>query len=487
MMSAPQPAGGRESEASSTDAGAGGVEWIEPVFGTDPSRREELARGEALAIPTETAALSPALRSARPRRGRRLPASQVWAPGRAAPAKWQVRHSATPGTESAIAAAHMSRLSEAISAEREAAASAFAVLHGTLGPGALAALYETLAAERELAIARIVRLGAERAAASMAIATASGTAVARTGRVQDADAASIWTAISPLWRRDDSSRRDATGSAVILARGGPDYGHRTGTEISGWRGPEAKGRANSHRRLVVNAFALLVAMVGVVAYYSSDIWPARARQTPSAAAAAALPSEPAASDRMPADPAQRFAYFHRQAEAGDAAAQYALGVLYAQGDGVAQDYASAATWFRKAAAGGIVNAEDLAALYQRGIASPQDFVVAAYWYRNAAERGVEAAMPMLARLYERGQGVAASPIDAYAWYRAAARRGDAIAGERAAALFTNFDGAEKGRAVMRAAEIVKALHEPREAASGSATLLPGDWIGRSANRDHASN
>ena len=40
------------------------------------------------------------------------------------------------------------------------------------------------------------------------------------------------------------------------------------------------------------------------------------------------------------------------AEAGDAAAQNNLGVLYAEGQGVAQDYAQARTWFEKAAAQG---------------------------------------------------------------------------------------------------------------------------------------
>jgi hypothetical protein len=394
----------------------------------------------------------------------------------------------------AIAVTHINRPDMAISAEREAAASALAALHGSLAAEALAALRETLAAERELAIARIVRLGAERAAASAEIASASGSAVVRATRVQEvSDAASMWTAIALLWRRDDGSRRsirEGTGSALIvapgiLAPGSPDYVRRTGTELSPWRGPEAIGPAKSRRRLVINAFALLVATVGVVTYYASygsDIWMDKARQAPPAVAHGVVAAT-AAADALPSDPAQRVAYFRHRAEAGDAAAQYALGVLYAQGDGVAQDYASAASWFRKAAKGGIVNAQDLAALYERGLMTPQDYVVAAYWYRNAADRGVAAAMPMLALLYERGQGVTPSPTNAYAWYRAAARRGDTVAGKRAAALLAKFDGAEKAQAVVLAADIVAALHEPRDAPSGSTALIPGDWIGRTTDAD----
>jgi hypothetical protein len=38
----------------------------------------------------------------------------------------------------------------------------------------------------------------------------------------------------------------------------------------------------------------------------------------------------------------------RRAELGNASAQYELGVVYAQGRGVARDYGRAAAWYRKA-------------------------------------------------------------------------------------------------------------------------------------------
>lgn len=475
MMSAPHPPGGRESETSSTTqgglpsrpsigstgAGASDPRWIEPVFGAGAATQSEQRQAEV------------------------APGSEP----RDAIGVGVAPEAVTPSAVSRpIAVTRINRLDEAISAEREAAVSALAALHGTFAAGALAALHETLAAERELAVARIIRFGAQRAAAAAEMAPAPGSAVVHTIRVEDVpDAASIWSAMSLLRRRNDGARRsirEGTGSALMLVPEGPDYFRRTGTELSVVRLPEARAVDKSRRGLVVNAFALLVATVGVVAYYGSDIWSASARQTPGAAGGMVHSASPAAAPTS--NPAQGIAYFRKRADAGDAAAQYALGVLYAQGDTVAQDYPSAAAWFRKAAAGGIVNAQDLAALYERGLVTPQDFVVAAYWYRNAAERGVEAAMAMLALLYERGQGVEASAIDAYAWYRAAARRGDTVAGKRAAALFAKFDGPEKGRAVVRAAEIVDALHEPRAAPSGTAALIPGDWIGRTGIRESAS-
>src|SRR5689334_6799617 len=45
------------------------------------------------------------------------------------------------------------------------------------------------------------------------------------------------------------------------------------------------------------------------------------------------------------------------AEAGDANAQYNIGMLYARGQGVPQDYRQAAEWYRKAAEQGVAAAQ----------------------------------------------------------------------------------------------------------------------------------
>jgi hypothetical protein len=47
---------------------------------------------------------------------------------------------------------------------------------------------------------------------------------------------------------------------------------------------------------------------------------------------------------------------------GYAEAQYNMGVMYRDGEGVSQDYAEAAKWFRKAAEQGDANAERMAAI-----------------------------------------------------------------------------------------------------------------------------
>ena len=76
------------------------------------------------------------------------------------------------------------------------------------------------------------------------------------------------------------------------------------------------------------------------------------------------------------------------AEQGHAKAQYKLGLLYANGQGVPQEYERAQQWFEKAAAQGDTRAQhSLGFLYHSGYYVPQDFVQAHKWYSLAAANG----------------------------------------------------------------------------------------------------
>jgi TPR repeat protein len=57
------------------------------------------------------------------------------------------------------------------------------------------------------------------------------------------------------------------------------------------------------------------------------------------------------------DYAKALPLLQRAAGAGEADAMYALGVLYAKGEGIAQDYARAREWYQKAADAGQAGAE----------------------------------------------------------------------------------------------------------------------------------
>ncbi len=77
------------------------------------------------------------------------------------------------------------------------------------------------------------------------------------------------------------------------------------------------------------------------------------------------------------------------AEQGNASAQYNLGFMYGNGEGVTQDYAEAVRWYRRAAEQGHAGAQtSLGVMYDKGQGVPQDYAEAVKWYTKAAERGV---------------------------------------------------------------------------------------------------
>ncbi len=95
-------------------------------------------------------------------------------------------------------------------------------------------------------------------------------------------------------------------------------------------------------------------------------------------------------------------------------------------------------------------------MYANGQGVDRDFAAAAEWYRKAAEQGVAAAQARLGRLYEDGQGVPRDMEFAYAWYAVATKLGNG----RAASLL------ERARGNMTAEEMAEA------------DKLAGDYISR---------
>src|SRR5271165_7309672 len=72
------------------------------------------------------------------------------------------------------------------------------------------------------------------------------------------------------------------------------------------------------------------------------------------------------------------------ADAGQAEAQFDLGVLYAQGLGVRRDLTEAANWYRKSAEQGNAEAEfALGQMYSRGWGVPRDEADAMRWFQMA--------------------------------------------------------------------------------------------------------
>ena len=114
--------------------------------------------------------------------------------------------------------------------------------------------------------------------------------------------------------------------------------------------------------------------------------------------------------------AQNIAELKKQATAGDAKAQYNLGVAYANGYGVPEDEAEAVRWWRKAADQGNANAQyRLGVSYSLGQGVGKDGAEAAGWYRKAADQGKLDAQFMVGMAYSTGEGVVKDETEAYFW------------------------------------------------------------------------
>ena len=95
------------------------------------------------------------------------------------------------------------------------------------------------------------------------------------------------------------------------------------------------------------------------------------------------------------------------ADQGHAGAQYSLGVMYANGEGVVEDDAEAARWYRLAADQGHAGAQNnLGVMYASGEGVAEDDAEAARWYRLAADQGHADAQNNLGWMYANGEGVA---------------------------------------------------------------------------------
>ncbi|MDO4626090.1 MAG: tetratricopeptide repeat protein [Pasteurellaceae bacterium] len=87
------------------------------------------------------------------------------------------------------------------------------------------------------------------------------------------------------------------------------------------------------------------------------------------------------------------------AEQGNVEAQFYLGIKYAKGLGVAQDYSQAEYWYKQAAKQGVAEAQ-----FNLGKIA-QDYSQAMYWYEQAAEQGLAQAQSNFGAMYEQGRGV----------------------------------------------------------------------------------
>ena len=92
------------------------------------------------------------------------------------------------------------------------------------------------------------------------------------------------------------------------------------------------------------------------------------------------------------DDVEAIKWYRKAAEQGDARAQFSLGVMYAEGDGVAKDLEEAIKWWRKAAEQGLEHAQYSLGLEYGGTG---EYDEAYKWIRKAAEQGLAEAKEFL--------------------------------------------------------------------------------------------
>ncbi len=102
-----------------------------------------------------------------------------------------------------------------------------------------------------------------------------------------------------------------------------------------------------------------------------------------------------------------FAGFKKLAEQGDADAQFDLGVMYADGQGVPKDEQQAGAWYRKAAEQGNANAQyNLGLMYGKGEGFPKDNQSAYFWFLLASAQGHQNAAKLCAIRSRQAGGLA---------------------------------------------------------------------------------
>ena len=114
----------------------------------------------------------------------------------------------------------------------------------------------------------------------------------------------------------------------------------------------------------------------------------------------------------------------QRARAGEAEAQYDLGVMHYQGDGVPRDFKQARAWFLKAAAQNFAEARhNLGVMYYHGEGGPVDYDQAAAWFLKAAEQGKADSQAILGLMYLKGEGLGKDYIRGHMWLSLAEANG----------------------------------------------------------------
>jgi localization factor PodJL len=176
---------------------------------------------------------------------------------------------------------------------------------------------------------------------------------------------------------------------------------------------------------------------------------------------------------VPANPELAVHWLDRAARQGLAPALYRLGSLYEKGQGVKKDLDKARQLYLVGADKGNAKAiHNLAVLYAEGIDGKPDYRTASQWFRKAADRGIADSQYNLGILYARGIGVDQNLAESYKWFALAAQQGDQDAAKKREDVASRLDQQSLVAAKL-AAQTWVADPPPDEAMNVKAP--PGGW------------
>ncbi|MEM7390795.1 MAG: tetratricopeptide repeat protein [Verrucomicrobiota bacterium] len=174
---------------------------------------------------------------------------------------------------------------------------------------------------------------------------------------------------------------------------------------------------------------------------------------------------------VPPDDKEALAWYLKAAEQGNSVAQANLGLYYLEGRGTAPDLKTSIEWYRKAAEQGDERAKAdlerfepalaypeaaaagdaeaqfyLGLLYTEGRGFPKDPEQAFHWNAKAAEQGHAKAQCNMGAMYAKGLGTAVDHEKAFDWYLRAAGQGVALALHNLGVIFQKGEGRPKNMA-----------------------------------------
>lgn len=138
---------------------------------------------------------------------------------------------------------------------------------------------------------------------------------------------------------------------------------------------------------------------------------------------------------------QAFKWYAAAARQGHASAQWRLGVMYEYGFGTKLDYAVALEWYKASALQDYPPAQNsLGEMYYYGQGVEQDYQQAAQWYTAAAHQNFAYAQKNLGYMYEVGQGIDQNFQQALYWYKQASKHGNTDAMYDIGVMYHNGTG-----------------------------------------------